>query len=101
MSSSEQLSRVYMLQVIVAAAHISPTWDGTTFELFLVISQVHFVQRVLGGDKYRVSCSPPQSLVQVGLRKKEAKAKGIEYRLVKASMGSTFLRTHTLDPVAT
>ena len=40
-------------------------------------------------------------LAQVGLREKEANAKGIEYRLVKASMGSTFTRTHTLDPVAT
>jgi pyruvate/2-oxoglutarate dehydrogenase complex dihydrolipoamide dehydrogenase (E3) component len=40
-------------------------------------------------------------LAQVGLREKEAKAKGIEYRLVKASMSSTFTRSHTLDPVAT
>jgi len=40
-------------------------------------------------------------LAQVELMEKGTKAKGIEYRLVKASMGSTFLRTHTLDPVAT
>jgi pyruvate/2-oxoglutarate dehydrogenase complex dihydrolipoamide dehydrogenase (E3) component len=40
-------------------------------------------------------------LAQIRPREKEAKAKGIEYRLVKASMGSTFLRTHTLDPVET
>lgn len=35
-------------------------------------------------------------LAQVGLREKDARAAGTEYRLVKASMGSTFLRTHTL-----
>ena len=40
-------------------------------------------------------------LAHVGLRQQEADAQGIEYRLVKASMGSTFLRTHTLDQVAT
>lgn len=40
-------------------------------------------------------------LAHVGLNQKEADAQGIEYRLVKASMGSTFLRTHTLDPIAT
>lgn len=40
-------------------------------------------------------------LAHVGLHQKEADAQGIEYRLVKASMGSTFLRTHTLDPIAT
>jgi len=40
-------------------------------------------------------------VAQVGLREKEANAKGIEYRLVKVSMGSAFLRTQTLDPVAT
>ena len=40
-------------------------------------------------------------VAQVGLTEREAKAKGIEYRLVKASMASTFLRTHTMDPVAT
>lgn len=40
-------------------------------------------------------------VAQVGLREKEAMAKGIEYRLVKMPMGAGFLRTHTLDPVAT
>lgn len=40
-------------------------------------------------------------LAHVGLHQKEADAQGVEYRLVKASMGSAFLRTHTLDPVAT
>ncbi|KAK4551875.1 hypothetical protein LTR86_010871 [Recurvomyces mirabilis] len=35
-------------------------------------------------------------LAQVGLREKEAKAAGIDYRLVTAPMASTFLRTHTL-----
>jgi pyruvate/2-oxoglutarate dehydrogenase complex dihydrolipoamide dehydrogenase (E3) component len=40
-------------------------------------------------------------LAHVGLHQKEADARGIEYRLVKASMGSTFLRTHTLDQIAT
>jgi pyruvate/2-oxoglutarate dehydrogenase complex dihydrolipoamide dehydrogenase (E3) component len=39
-------------------------------------------------------------LAQVGLTEKEAKAKGVEYRLAKTSMGS-FLRAQTLDPVAT
>lgn len=40
-------------------------------------------------------------LAHVGLREKEAWAQGIKYRLVKASMGSAFLRTQTLDTVAT
>jgi pyruvate/2-oxoglutarate dehydrogenase complex dihydrolipoamide dehydrogenase (E3) component len=40
-------------------------------------------------------------LAHVGLHQKEADARGIEYRLVKASMGSTFLRTHTIDQIAT
>jgi pyruvate/2-oxoglutarate dehydrogenase complex dihydrolipoamide dehydrogenase (E3) component len=40
-------------------------------------------------------------LAHVDLREKEANARGIEYRLVKASMGSTFLRTQTIDRIAT
>jgi hypothetical protein len=37
----------------------------------------------------------------VGIREKEGNAKGIEYLLVRASMGSLFFYTYTLDPVAT
>lgn len=40
-------------------------------------------------------------LAHVGLHQEEADTRGIEYRLVKASMGSTFLRTHTIDQIAT
>ncbi|RVX68329.1 hypothetical protein B0A52_07332 [Exophiala mesophila] len=40
-------------------------------------------------------------VAQVGLTEKEAIAKGIKYRQVKMSMGAGFLKTHTLDPVAT
>jgi len=66
MSSSEQLSQVYMLQEIAQAAHILPIWATMTFGSFLVISLAHPARKVLWDDTYRVSCSQHRSWRKLG-----------------------------------
>ena len=49
------------------------------------------------GDKFRSACFTDPELARVGLSEKEAKARGVPYRLFKIAMADAVLRVHTLS----